>query len=219
MTASRRRVAAVLLLLLSSVCIARPADAHPHVWIDMHTAAILDEQGRVKAIRVEWLFDRFYSAYAEEDVDADRNGKITDAEADKWAETAVKNISKVGYFSEILVDGKSYTPAKADQPVGRWRKGQLFLSFVIHLDLPADPRKVPVGYMAYDPDFYIDIRHPDGAGMATVEGPGHEACSAKVGRSEPSPEVVASAAALDRDAKAPANLGRLFADYVKVTCQ
>ena len=195
------------------------AAAHPHVWIDMRTAAQLDPQGRVAAVRIEWLFDRFYSAYAQEDVDADRDGGISDAEADRWAVTALGNIAKVGYFAELLVDGQGLQPAGADRPVGRWRDDRLFMSFVVRFATPADPRKVAVGYLSYDPEFYIDIRHADAADAATVEGPGNEACAAEVRRSEPSPEIVASAAALDKDATAPSGLGRLFADYVKVTCR
>lgn len=196
-----------------------PVAAHPHVWIDMRTAAVLDARGRVEAVRIEWLFDRFYSAYAEEDVDTDRDGKLSDAEADRWARSALGNIAKVGYFAEFLVDGASRAPAGADRPVGRWRDGRLFMSFVVRLDAPVDPRKARVSYLAYDPDFYIDIRHPDGAGAALVEGPGSTACKAEIARSEPSPEVVASAAALDRDDKAPDGLGRLFADHVRVVCE
>ena len=119
----------------------------------------------------------------------------------------------------ILVDGQSYAPSRAEQPVGRWLDGRLFMSFVVRLDEAVDPRAAPVGFMSYDPMFYIDIRHPDGDGAATVEGPGSAACSAGVGRSEPAPETVASAAALDRNDTAPPGLGRLFADYVKVTCR
>src|SRR5690606_34648972 len=129
----------------------------------------------------------------------------------------VANIAESGYFAELLVDGRNHPPARAEAPAGRWVDDRLFMSFLIRLDEPADPRSMAVGYMSYDPQFYIDIRHPDGA--ATVEGPGADACTAGIGRSEPSPEVVASAAALDRDDDAPAGLGRLFADYVKVTCR
>lgn len=215
----RAWITALFVGFLSLPPVAGPAMAHPHVWIEMRTAALLDDQGRVAAIRVEWLFDRFYSAFAQQDVDTDGNGKITDTEADRWARTALENIAKVGYFAEILIDGQSRPPVKAGQAIGRWRDGQLHMSFVIHLDQPADPRNQVFGYMSYDPDFYIDIRHPDGAGAAVVEGPGSGKCSAKVGRSEPSPETVASAAALGPDETAPSGLGRLFADYIKVTCE
>lgn len=196
---------------------AGPAAAHPHVWIDMRSTALLDAAGLVEAVRIEWQFDRFYSSFAIEDLDTDRNRKVSDAEADAWARTAFGNIAEVGYFAELLVDGRSYPPTKAEKPAGRWIDDRLFMSFVVRLDEPADPRKVAVGYMSYDPLFYIDIRHPDGG--AAVEGPGAQACTAAIGRSEPSPEVVASAAALGKDETAPSGLGRLFADYVKVTCK
>ncbi|GHD58687.1 hypothetical protein GCM10017083_42020 [Thalassobaculum fulvum] len=198
---------------------AAPAAAHPHVWIDLRTVALLDAEGRLEGVRVEWLLDRFYSAVAEEDMDTDRDKAVSPAEAQLWAETAFGNIASVGYFAEFLIDGRSYQPTRASDPVGRWVDGQVFMSFVIRPDAPADPRKVAVGYMVYDPQYYIDVRHPDGPGFAAVEGPGQAACTATVGRSEPAPEVVASAAALDKDETAPSGLGRLFADYVKVTCR
>jgi len=201
------------------VAAAGPAVAHPHVWIDMRSAAILDADGRLSAVRIEWTFDRFYSSFAEQDMDTDRSGTVSEAEAGLWAETAFENIAVAGYFTEILVDGRSYAPTRAERPVGRWLDGRLFMSFVVRLDEAVDPRAVPVGFMSYDPMFYIDVRHPDGAAAATVEGPGSAACSASVGRSEPAPETVASAAALDKDDTAPPGLGRLFADYVKVTCR
>lgn len=196
---------------------AATVEAHPHVWIDMRSAALLDAAGRVEAVRLEWTFDRFYSSFAIEDLDTDGDRKVSDAEADRWVRTAFDNIAEAGYFAELLVDGRNYPPTKAEAPVGRWQDGRLFMSFVVRLDAPADPRKVAVGYMSYDPLFYIDVRHPDGG--ATVEGPGADACSAALGRSEPSPETVASAAALDKTETAPSGLGRLFADYVKVTCR
>lgn len=197
---------------------AAPAAAHPHVWIDMRSAVLLDDRGRVTAVRLEWLFDRFYSAFAEEDLDANRDKTVSDAEAQRWAETALGNLKSSGFFAEFVVDGRGYTPSTASAPVGRWHDGRLSMAFVVALDEPADPRRVTVGYLSYDPQFYIDIRHVDGA-AATVEGAGRDACSASVGRSDPSPEVVASAAALDKDETAPSGLGRLFADFVKVTCR
>lgn len=205
--------------LLATVLTGSPVRAHPHVWIDMHTVAYVDAQGRVEAVRIVWLFDRFYSAYAQEDVDTDGDGSITDTEADRWAQTALGNIAKVGYFSEILVDGQGSAPATADHPVGRWTDGQLLLSFVVRPAKPVDPRAGSVAYMAYDPEFYIDIRHVDASDAATVQGPGSEKCSATVGRSDPPPETVASAAALAADETAPRGLGRLFADTVTVTCR
>lgn len=194
-----------------------PAAAHPHVWIDMRSAAVLDASGRVEAVRIEWLFDRFYSSFSKEDLDGDRDGRVSDAEADRWARTAFDNIAEFGYFVELLIDGRGIRPRKAERPLGQWRDDRLFMSFLVRLDEPADPRRSAVGYLSYDPLFYIDIRHPEGG--AVVEGPGSEACRAEIGRSEPSPEVVASAAALDKDDTAPSGLGRLFADYVKVVCR
>lgn len=197
---------------------AMPAVAHPHVWIEMRSAALLDDRGHVAAIRLEWLFDRFYSAFAEEDLDTDRDRAVSGPEAQRWAENALGNLKESGYFTEIIVDGRSYTPSLAVDPVGRWRDGQLSMAFVVRLPEPVDPRRMAVGYMAYDPSFYIDIRHVD-ARAAGVEGRSHANCSAEVRRSDPSPEVIASAAALDRDETAPPGLGRLFADHVRVTCR
>src|SRR3546814_15631495 len=107
---------------------AAPSAAHPHVWIDFHSTALMDASGRVEAVRIEWLFDRFYSSFALEDLDADRDGKVSDGEAGVWAQTAFANIAQAGYFAELLVDGRNHPPARAEAPAGRWLDDRLFRS-------------------------------------------------------------------------------------------
>ena len=37
--------------------------AHPHVWIDMKTKLLFNENGYIQALEIYWLFDPIYSAF------------------------------------------------------------------------------------------------------------------------------------------------------------
>ena len=53
-----------LAIVAASQFAAAPASAHPHVWSDMRSDLVLDEQGRAVAINVEWIFDAGYTEAA-----------------------------------------------------------------------------------------------------------------------------------------------------------
>ena len=58
-----KRLACVGLLAgLSLSGVALPVAAHPHSWIDMVSRLQIDDQQRLTALRLSWLFDEFYSA-------------------------------------------------------------------------------------------------------------------------------------------------------------
>jgi hypothetical protein len=46
---------------------------HPHSWIDLRSRVIMNDEGRVAALELDWLFDDLYTAYvAQEFVKQDR---------------------------------------------------------------------------------------------------------------------------------------------------
>ena len=59
-----RRFVLFLAAIGTVASIAPPASAHPHVYIDMKTAFHFDAKGQLDALRVVWIFDEFYSAFA-----------------------------------------------------------------------------------------------------------------------------------------------------------
>ena len=63
-------------------CLAAPAGAHPHIFVDTGLDLSFDAQGRLAEIRVTWAYDDFYSLLIIEDrgLDPDFDGTLTDAE-------------------------------------------------------------------------------------------------------------------------------------------
>ena len=70
-------VLAVLLMLAGSGSIL--AEAHPHVWIDLRSTIVLDENGHVIGIEQEWLFDYFYTVFSVDGVVSDAQKKALTA--------------------------------------------------------------------------------------------------------------------------------------------
>lgn len=51
-------------LALGMACIATPAFAHPHVWIEMRSDVVIDDQGLITAFNIQWTFDDGYTQMA-----------------------------------------------------------------------------------------------------------------------------------------------------------
>ena len=60
-----------VLLALALAAAPLPLAAHPHGWIDLRTEVLVDDAGRVEALRQAWLFDQFYSAFMLDDFAAE----------------------------------------------------------------------------------------------------------------------------------------------------
>ena len=73
------------------------AEAHPHVWIDLRSTIVLDENGHVIGIEQEWLFDYFYSVFSVDGVVGDAQKEALTA----LAETNLKSLRAYNYFTEV----------------------------------------------------------------------------------------------------------------------
>jgi ABC-type uncharacterized transport system substrate-binding protein len=80
-----------------------PAAAHPHVWVDVASQILFDEQGRIVGVRHHWRFDEFFSAYAVQGLDADGDGVLTREELQPLAQVNVESLSEFGFFTAVSV--------------------------------------------------------------------------------------------------------------------
>ena len=68
-------------LILGLLCIVAcvvSAQAHPHVWVTMHTELIYAPDGRVTGVRHAWAFDDMFSTFATQGLEKVRKkGKFT----------------------------------------------------------------------------------------------------------------------------------------------
>ncbi|MGB9400027.1 MAG: DUF1007 family protein, partial [Pseudolabrys sp.] len=67
----------IFLVALATLFIAVPAQAHPHVWVTMHTELLYGPDGRITGIRHAWAFDDMFSTFATQGLDSKEKGKFT----------------------------------------------------------------------------------------------------------------------------------------------
>ena len=196
---------------------ATAANAHPHAWIDMRTALIFDEQGRVGALRVHWTFDEFYTLFATEGMDQDGDGAPDPDQLAALAEVNITNLAAYGYFTYLKVDGESadYVPPLLYGT--EMVDNRLTLQFTLPLLAPADPRQSDITYAVYDPTYYIQVLHVQDDPVA-LEGAVPGGCDARIEAPNPTAETISFAASLDQTESGGDALGELFAETVILAC-
>jgi ABC-type uncharacterized transport system substrate-binding protein len=208
------RIVAVLLAAL--VCTG-DGFAHPHTWIDLRTRVIMNNQGYVSALELDWLFDDFYTnLIAKEFVKQNRSVFEFLTE---MANTTLANIASDDYFTDIRLNGKRLPLGEAKQSELGLRNKRFWLRFEVPLREPVDPHSARLTFAVYDPTYSIEILYAKGASII-FSGPGGGSCFGRIVPPRPSVAAVAHASALDRaqSARDGHGLGELLAETVVVEC-
>jgi ABC-type uncharacterized transport system substrate-binding protein len=201
--------------LVAALVGAGHALAHPHSWIDLRSQVIMDDEGRVAALELEWLFDDLYTAYvAQEFVKQDRPPSEFLPEV---ASTYLGNLAEYEYFTDVRLDGERLALGEPAGAEAGLRDRRLWLRFEVPLVKPVDPDKGRLTFAVYDPTYYIEILHVEGETIAFT-GPKAEGCVGRIVPSNPSFEAIARASALDVTQSGGDGLGELFAETVVVEC-
>lgn len=205
--------AALLVCLLAAI--GRPADAHPHVWIDLRTTVMLDDTGRVTAIGQEWLFDPMYSAYATAGVDTESDqGRKFLAEL---VGDSMENLQPYDYFMRVRADGVRQAFDRPGDYSAAMRQDRLVYRFVVPLAEPVDPRQRDLDVAVFDPTYYIDMVHLENDIVAFL-GPNPDRCGARIVPPTPDMNAVMAAQSADQDSNPDDTIGAQFAETVIVTC-
>lgn len=210
----------LLSLFLFLLLVAAPAkqpEAHPHGWIDLRSVMIFDDEGRVEAIRVHWLFDEYYTVFATEDMDADGDGNPDQDQIEALAENNITNLKDYDYFVYMKADGEQPAYGEVTHYETYMVGIQLAMVFTVPLAEPVDPKAVDFEYAVYDPTYWIEVLHVPGNPIL-IEGGAPEDCGYDLVLPNPDFETVSLAQALDRDETAGATLGQHFAERVVLTC-
>lgn len=211
------RLAALALIPAAALLPVSPLQAHPHAWIDMRTAMVFDEQGRVTALRVDWLFDEIYSLYSTEELDDDGDGRPDDERMHEFVAGAIDRLEEYGYFSVVKVDEQQAGYGSVTEFDGSLQGDRLLMRFTLPLAEAVDPRTASFSYAVYDPTFYIQILHQQVDPIA-LEGAAPAGCRSDLRPPEPNEEMVAFAASLDQTQSGGDGLGAYFAEWVSLSC-
>lgn len=132
---------------------AAPASAHPHVWVQVQTALIV-ENGAIAGLRHTWVFDKAYLASALEDYDTDHDGTLTAEELAPLTKLSLETLKAFKYFT-VVRSGRTELPLERPQDVVTRYEGDLLaLQFTVSLAKPVPVRGSDFQLEVYDPTYY-----------------------------------------------------------------
>lgn len=98
---------------------------------------------------------------------------------------------------------------------------QIAMDFTVPLATPVDLRKASATYRIYDPTYYVDMAHYEHDPVSFVsatDGSPVASCHGKVELPKVDQAMIFNAAALDKNATAPNDLGYYFSEKVTLSC-
>lgn len=194
-----------------------PANAHPHVWISASSDVVFNDDGKVIAIDVTWVFDEFYSLTAVEGMDTDGNGGYDGDELQPLAQENITALQEYGYFTAITSGSDEVKPGVVTQYQSTYKDGELSLIFRVPLTEPLDPKKAKVSYRMYDPSFYIAIEYAPKDPVSAF-GAMPKECTVKVTAADGDSDDVDISEQAFVDALQTEGLGGLYAETATVVC-
>lgn len=204
--------AAILWLAVPSV-----GWAHPHVWIDSVVEMMFDQANALTGVRVYWVFDEFYSAFAVEGLDEDGDGTISPAELRPLVAQNIKELKDFGYFTYVEADGKPQPYDDVTEYGMHHINGRLAMWFLVPLAKPVDPRTAKVSVTTYDPTFYIAI-DPAPENPVRIHGAMPPACTYAVSAPPDSTDNPQYSENFFQGLDGSEGVGARFASWVRLSC-
>ncbi|NHF74529.1 DUF1007 family protein [Paracoccus xiamenensis] len=217
-----RSVSILLIFLCLSVFAPAGGRAHPHEFVDAGITFYFDDQGRLGATGIVWVWDEFTSMLILEDLglDGDGDGVLTGAER----QTAVERFNDwpEGFEGDLYLRSNG-APVELSGPLDLkvdYRDNRLIVSFLRPLPQRIDPGSAPVTLQVYDPTYYVfyDLAGaPKLAGREGCEIAIHEADTAAAQKLYEELLGDLTDEEILEEGKSP-EVGGAFADEVVLTC-
>jgi len=176
--AARRRAALLAAVLLCFAAAAdwapRPAEAHPHVFVDA-VVRLEAKAGQIVRIGMTWKFDSLFTESVMQDFDTDGDGSFSAKELPGLRKGAFDNLKNYGYFTSLELDGTRIpTPAAANFSA-RYDRGEKKITYTV--SLPVRIRPKPAGSVLkialYDTSYFVDVQPlPERSAYASLSGDG-----------------------------------------------
>ena len=217
------RQAALAALAIGALAAPTPAMAHPHVWIQMQSGVVFNEQGQVSAVKVTWTFDDSYTQMALDGLDKNANGTYEPEELEPLTRENLESLKDYDFFTHVRFDGKAQALGAPTDPGQTYSDGKLRLHFQLPLATPLDPTRGEFVLKVYDPEFYISFEYA-GADPLSVSGNMPAACKPMLKPLPTDAEIDQTRAMLstkgpDWKPDEEEDFGALFAQPATIQCQ
>jgi ABC-type uncharacterized transport system substrate-binding protein len=216
-------VVRICAIALACVALSAPALSHPHAWIETRSDVVFDDDGRITAINVEWVFDQWYSELAVEGLDTNNDGYYSAGELHPLARENLIALKDYGYFVYARLGGKAVDYAEVSQYGMIYNSGSLMMYFTLPLAEPIDPFGGEFVYRIYDPSFFIAIDFAETKPLAAL-GNLPEPCGIELRPPPTGAEIESTKNMLaEKDAEwqppEEQDFGSMFAQPVAVVCK
>ena len=149
------RAVALSCLLTAASC--GQAIAHPHVWIDMRSDVVFNEDGLITGLNLSWSFDDGYTQMALDGLDANGDGVYSQDELNPLTKENMNSLKDYDYFTVMRFNGKVLPFGEVTEFGQIWSNNKLELHFQVPLKTPIDPVQGEFVVKVYDPEFFIAI--------------------------------------------------------------
>jgi ABC-type uncharacterized transport system substrate-binding protein len=202
---------------------ASTAIAHPHVWIEMRSDVVFNDQGLIQGVNIIWTFDDGYTQTALDGLDANGDGVYSQSEIEPLTKENIASLKDYEYFTVIRVNGEKQAIGEVTEFGQIWSNDKLELHFQVPLKVPADPLKGEFVVKVYDPDFFIAIDYVKDEPV-TVIGNMPKTCELVVKPVPSGAEVEATSQMLatkgaDWKPENNEDFGAMFAQPVTIQCK
>ena len=220
---TKRRWAARAAFLSGLIMSVPPAMAHPHVWVEMRSDVVFNEQGQVTALNLMWTFDDSYAQVALDGLDTNGDGVYSPSELDPLTKENIASLKDYDFFTVLRYKGQKQALGEVKEFGQIWSNDKLQLHLQVPLKVPVDPTKGEFVAKVYDPDFFIAMDYAKDDPVTAI-GPMPKSCKVVVKPVPTDAEVEQTRAMLstkgpDWKPENDEDFGALFAQPVVVQCK
>lgn len=150
-----RRWTALPALVTALAAAGTPAAAHPHVWIEMRSDVVFNDQGLISAVNLMWTFDDAYAQMAMDGLDVNKDGVYDPSELEPLTKENLDSLKDYDYFTYVRFNGQRQPVGLVTEAGQIYSNDKLQLHLQVPLKTPLDPTKGSFMLKVYDPDFFI----------------------------------------------------------------
>jgi ABC-type uncharacterized transport system substrate-binding protein len=192
-------------------------EAHPHVWVMVHSELIYAADGSLTGIQNHWTFDESYSAFATQGLANDEKGGFTTAALAPLAKVNIDSLREFHYFTFAKADGHK-VPMADPLPGYRldYRDRALTLHFVLPFKHPVSAKALAIEI--YDPTIFVDFEFAKETPVRLVGAPAQCKLNAQTASGLTPSQSLTLGEAFFNSLSASSNWGERFANKILVNC-
>lgn len=162
-----------------------PVTAHPHVWVKVKSAVLIDD-GSIIGVRHDWTLDKAFADGAVEEFDTDGNGTLSAAELLPLIELNTSTLKEFRSFTVVRRGGDKISLEDPKDVSMDYQGDLLAVHFTVPLSKPVPVSRSEFHLEIYDPTFFsvfelagsdpvvLEAKSPVGCHVTLALAPGGE---------------------------------------------